>query len=72
MENRKNAFIIIAVIFFIFGAKYLQPYELEIKEYGFIGIALIIVTLSICSAVAEYCVHKIYLLFKGFSAKDKS
>lgn len=64
MKNRVNVLIIIALIVFTLGAKYIQPYETDLKDYGFFGMALIIILLSGITILFEYLINKIYLMFK--------
>jgi NADH:ubiquinone oxidoreductase subunit 3 (subunit A) len=65
MNNRINVLVILAVIIFTLGAKYIVPYESELKAYGFLGMALIIIFLSAIAIFFEYIFHKLYLKFKG-------
>ena len=65
MGNRTNIFVILAVIIFTFGAKYLQPFEADIKEYGFLGMAAVLFLFFFITMFFEYIIHKIYVLIKG-------
>jgi hypothetical protein len=64
MERRKNIFIIIMMIVFIIGAKYLKPYEDDIKEYGIWSMILIIILFCFVSALIENIIHKAFKYFK--------
>jgi hypothetical protein len=64
MEKRKNIFITIMILVFIFGAKYIKPYEDDIKEYGVVGMVLIIICFYAFSVLIESLIHKIFMYLK--------
>ncbi|MGR6782826.1 hypothetical protein ACU5B6_26995 [Moritella viscosa] len=71
MKNRINILVIVAVIVFTVGAKYIQPFESDLKSYGFLGMAFIILLLSCITIFIEYILHKIYLGITGKKSRGK-
>ncbi|WP_441002843.1 hypothetical protein [Pseudocolwellia agarivorans] len=71
MKDRNFRFAIIAVIIFIFGAKFVMPFEDDLKQYGFIAIALIMLVFTGITYLIENVINKICIRYFG-SDKSKS
>ena len=69
MKDRNFRFAIIAVFVFIFGAKFVLPYEESLNQYGFIAIALIMLFFTFITYVIEHVVNKLLLRLFGSSKK---